>query len=89
MYSLQMINRIEVPHQSKLSKHASSIMNCCSILIIWLLKTVITNALENEVKHEVHKEAKSEAESSDLDHIIHITNVKAFIHPQLLSQKDH
>ena len=45
------------------------------------------NTLENEVKLEIRKEAKSEAESS-LDHIVYITNVKAFSHPQLLAQKD-
>ena len=51
------------------------------------VKIFITKTLKNEVKHDVHKEVKSEAESS-LDHVFRMTNVKAFVHPQLPAQKD-
>ena len=44
-----------------------------------------TNKLINKVNNDVHKEAKSQAMSFLND----ITNVKAFIHPQLPAQKDH
>ena len=75
---------IEGLRPSKLSWHAHSILNCYSVLNIWLLETSAVNILKNEVKHDAHKEAKSEAESS-FDHIVHITSVKAFVHSQLLA----
>ena len=47
------------------------------------------DTLQNGVKHEVHEKAiKSEAESS-FNHIVPITNIKAFIYPQLLAKKGH